>query len=140
MYIELHSFVDACANGVSACVYGVICQTSGTNQGLIAARSRLAKQGLTILQMEQVAGHMAVNLVANVRNALDGLPISNTHCWLDSSVTLYRIRGQGEHKHFVANHVKKISNHKGVTWHFVPTVDRPATLGSHGGCLDGSRL
>jgi len=66
LHIELHSFVDACANG-AACVYGVICQTSGTYQGLIAARSRLAKQGLTIPQMELVAGHMAVNLVANVQ-------------------------------------------------------------------------
>lgn len=94
MYIELHSFVDTCANGVAACVYGVTCQTSGTNQGLIAARSRLAKQGLTIPQMEQVAGHMTVKFVANVRNALNGLPISSTHCWLDSSVALYRIRGR----------------------------------------------
>lgn len=140
MYIELHSFVDTCVNGVAACVYGVNCQTFGTNRGLITARSRLTEQGLTILQMEQVAGHMAVNLVANVRNELDGLPISSTHCWLDSSVALYRIWGQGEYKQFVANHVKKIRSHKGVTWHFVPTVDKPANLGSHGGCLDGSRL
>ena len=74
LHIELHSFVDACVNGGAACVYVVICKTSRTNQGLIAAWSRLAKQGLPILQMEQVAGHMAMNLVANVRNALDGLP------------------------------------------------------------------
>ena len=30
-------------------------EASGTNQGLIAARSRLAKQGLTIPQLELVA-------------------------------------------------------------------------------------
>ena len=69
--ISLHSFGDACTHGVTACVYAVIRQASGTNQGLIAARSRLAKQGLTILRLELVAGHMAVNLVDNVG---DGLP------------------------------------------------------------------
>lgn len=49
-------------------------------------------------------------------------------------------QGKGEYKQFVANHVKKINSHKGVTWHFVPTVDKPANLGSRGGCLDGSRF
>lgn len=121
-HIELHSFGDACANGVAACVYGVIRQASVTNQGLIGAGSRLSKQGLTIPRLELVAGHMAVNLVANVRNALDGLPISSTHCWLDSSVALYWIRGQGEFKQFVANRVKKINSHERVTWRYVPTV------------------
>ena len=53
--IYLHSFGAACANGVAACVYAVIRQASGTNQGLIAARSRLAKQGLTIPRLELVA-------------------------------------------------------------------------------------
>lgn len=66
---------------------------STNNQCLITARSRLSKQGLTIPRLELVAGHMAVNLVANVRDALDGLPISSTYCWLDGSVTLYWIRG-----------------------------------------------
>ena len=139
-HIELHSFGDACANGVAACVYGVVRQASGTNQGLIAARSRLAKQGLTIPRLELVAGHMAVNLVANVRNALDGLPISSTHCWLDSSVALYWIRGQGEYKQFVANRVEKINSHGGVTWRYVPTEDNPADLGSRGGHVNRSHL
>ena len=71
--IDLHSFGDACAHGVAACVYAVIRQASRTNQGLIAARSRLAKQGLTIPRLELVAGHMAVNLIDNIRDALDGL-------------------------------------------------------------------
>ena len=100
-------FGDACAHGVAACVYAVIRQASGTNQSLIAARSRLAKQGLTIPWLELVAGHMAVNLVDNVRDALDGLPVRITLCWLDSSVALYWIRGQGDYKQFVANRVQK---------------------------------
>ena len=106
--IDLHSFGDVCANGLAACVYAVIWQASGTNQGLIAARSRLSKQGLTIPRLELVSGHMAVNLVDNVRDALDGLPVRSTHCWLDSSVALYWIRGQGEYKQFMANRVQKI--------------------------------
>ena len=77
--IELHSFGDACANGVAACVYAVVRQASRVNQGLFVAGSRLAKQGLTIPRLELVAGHMAINLVANVRDALDGLPVNSTH-------------------------------------------------------------
>ena len=46
--IELHSFEDASANGVAACVYAVVRQAAATNQGMIAARSRLSKHGLTI--------------------------------------------------------------------------------------------
>ena len=111
--IDLHSFGDVCAHGVAACIYAVIWQASGTNQGLIAARSRLAKQGLTILQLELVAGHMAVNLVDNVRDALDGLHVRSTHCWLDSSVALCWIQGQGGHKQFVANRVQKINSQIG---------------------------
>ena len=83
---------------------------------------------------------MAVNLVANVRNALDGLSISSTHCWLDSSVALYWIRGPGEYKQFVANLVEKINSHGGVTWRYVPTEDNPADLGSRGGRVNGSHL
>ena len=93
MKIKLHAFGDVCANGVAACIYVVIQQTSGNNQGLIATSSRVSKQGLTIPLLELVAGHMAVNLVANVIDVLDGLPVTNTHCWLDSSVALYWIRG-----------------------------------------------
>ncbi|XP_022778095.1 uncharacterized protein LOC111319613, partial [Stylophora pistillata] len=63
--IELHSFGDASTKEVAACVYAVVRQASGTNQGLIAAKSRLSKQGLTIPRLELVAGHKAVNLITN---------------------------------------------------------------------------
>ena len=78
--IELYSFGDASANGVAACIYAVVHQAAGTNQGLIAARSRLSKQGLTILRLELIAVHMAVNLLTNVREALEGLPSTSIHC------------------------------------------------------------
>ena len=69
--IELHSSGDASANGVAACVYAVVRQVAG---------SRLSKQGLTIPRLELVAGHMAVNLITNVREALEGLPLTSMHC------------------------------------------------------------
>ena len=57
------------------------------SQGLVTAKSCLAKQGLTIPQLELVSGHMAVNLIANVRQTLEGLTLATSnHCWLDSSV------------------------------------------------------
>ena len=86
-YIELHSFGDAFGNRVAACVYGIIQQASGTNQGLIAARSMLTKQGLTIPRLELVDGHMAVNLVANVSFTLSGLS-APIHCFLCYKYTL----------------------------------------------------
>lgn len=103
----------------------------------IVARSRLSKQGLTVPRLELFAGHMAVNLLANVRDALNGLPVNSTHCWLDSSVALYWIRGQGEYKQFVSNRVQKINSHKDVKWCHVPTADNRADLGSRGGHVEG---
>ena len=125
---------------MGACIYAVIRQASGTKQGLIPARSRLAKQGLTIPRLELVAGHMAVNLVDNVRDAMDGLPVRSTHCWLDSSVALYWILGKGEYKQFVANRVQKINSHKEVAWRYVPTPDNPDDLASRGGHVEEADL
>lgn len=125
---------------MAACIYAVIRQASGTKQGLIPARSRLAKQGLTIPRLELVAGHVAVNLVDNVRDAMDGLPVRSTLCWLDSSVALYWILGQGEYKQFVANRVQKINSHKGVAWRYVPTPDNPDDLASREGHVEEADL
>ena len=83
---------------------------------------------------------MAVNLFTNVRDALDGLPVHNTHCWLDSSVALYWIRGQGEYKQFVSNCVQKINSHQGEMWRHVPTADNAASLRSHRGQMKGADL
>ena len=87
---------------------------------------------LTIPRLELVAGHMAVNLVTNVRAALDTYQV-NTHCWLDSTVALYWINGQGDYRQFVANRVQKIQQHAQVTWDHVPTKENPADLGTRGG-------
>ena len=137
--LTLHAFGDASAKGVSAAVYAIVHQDQGVTQQLVCAKSRLAKKNLTIPRLELVAGHMAVNLVQNVQAALNFLP-HGTHCWLDSTVALYWIKGQGEYRQFVSNRVHKIQQHDQVKWHHVPTEDNPADLGSRGGNAVDSHL
>ena len=94
--IELHAFGDASRKGVAAAVYAVVMQEKGVNQGLVASRARLAKKGLTIPRLELMSGHMAVNLLSNVSEALEGFPGTLKYCWLDSTVALHWIRCPGE--------------------------------------------
>lgn len=98
-----------------------------------------AKRNLTIPRLELVAGHMAVNLITNVQSALSAYP-NTVHCWLDSTVAPYWIKGQGEYRQFVSNRVHKIKQHRQVTWHHVPTEDNPADLGSRGGNVVNNTL
>ena len=139
--VTLHAFGDASGRGVCAAVYAVVTQNSGISHGLITAKSCLAKQGLTTPRLELVSGHMAVNLVANVCQALEGFPVASpVHCWLDSSVALYWIKDQGEYRQFVANRVRKIQSHSNVLWHHVPTDENPADLGKRGGSVSEAEL
>ena len=138
--VELHSFGDGSKLGVGATVYAVVTQESGTMQRLVAAKARLAKGGLSIPRFELVAGHMATNLLTNVRNALKGLPISNVYGWLDSTVALHWIRGSGEFKQFVQNRVTKIRAQSDVVWRHVSSEENPANLASRGGSVNGSTL
>ena len=55
-------------------MYAVVKQPTSVNKGLVTAKARLAKQGLTIPRRELVLGHMAVNLLSNVQDALQGFP------------------------------------------------------------------
>ena len=77
---------------------------------------------------------MAVNLVSNVARVLSDFQVE-THCWLDSTVALFWIRGKGEYRQFVVNRVQKIQQHDKVVWHHVPTSQNPADLGSRGGSV-----
>ena len=101
--IDLRAFGDSSGFGTAACVYAVITQPSGVSQGLLAAKSRVAKKGLTISRPELVSGHIAANLLATIRSSLPGLPVRSCHGWLDSSVVLYWIKGTGNYKQFVSN-------------------------------------
>ena len=82
---------------------------------------------------------MAVNLVTNVQKALRTDPVG-IHCWLDSTVALYWIKGKGEYRQFVANRVHKIQQFSEVSWHHVPTSENPADLGSRGQNVVNSQL
>ena len=105
--IHLHAFGDASGKGVSTAV----------------------------MELELIAGHMAVNLITNVANATGKERIIEQHCWLDSTVALYWIEGAGDYRQFVANRVAKTRSHPSDKWHHVPTDQNPADLGSRGGQL-----
>ena len=49
---QLHGFGDASKCGVDAAVYAVVKQKSGTSQHLVAAKARLAKQGLSTPRLQ----------------------------------------------------------------------------------------
>lgn len=85
-----------------AAIYAVVKQASGISQRLVTAKSCLAKQGVTIPRLELVPGHMAVNLITNLREALEGLTLKTTAGWTvplryigllikGSTVSLFRI-------------------------------------------------
>ena len=132
--LEIHGFGDASGEGLCAVVYTVARQPSGVTQELLAAKARLAKTGLTIPRLELVACHMATNLVINASKALDHIP-HERHCWSDSTVALWWIKGEGHYKQFVENRVAKIRDAEGIEWHHVPTRENPADLGRGGGQL-----
>ena len=92
--IDLHAFGDASGKGVSSVVYAVTEQQSGVDQGIV--ESRLAQKRLTIPRLELVAGHMSTNLLHNVKESLVRFSFRNTFSWLDSTVALHWIKGNGE--------------------------------------------
>ena len=77
------------------------------SQSLVTAKARLAKKDLTVPRSELISAHMATNLVMNVKNALTELPEPAVYGWLDSTVALHWILGNGQYHQFVANRVQK---------------------------------
>ena len=130
--IELHAFGDASVEGVGAVVYSVVRQESGVTTSLVAAKSRLSKKSLTVPRLELVGAHMATNLVINVKNALVELPKPDIYAWLDSTVVLHWLLGNGQYKQFVANRVGKIKKHNEIKWRYVATQENPADIASRG--------
>jgi hypothetical protein len=133
--VELHAFGDASMDGVGAVVYSVVRQESGITTSLVAAKSRLAKKSLTVPRLELVSAHMSTNLVINVKNAFVELPKPDIYAWLDSTVALHWLLGNGQYKQFVANRVGKIKRHGEIQWKYVPTEENPADIASRGGAI-----
>ena len=138
--LELYAFGDASTYGIGAAVYSVVHQRRGVTQTVVTARARLAKKDMTIPRLELVSAHMAANLVTNVRNALQDLPEPTVYGWLDSTVALHWILGNGQYRQFVANRVRKIREHPEIRWRHVPTLDHPADLAGRGGQVTNAVL
>ena len=128
--VTLHGFGDASKIGVSATVYAVVQQGNNTTQGLVCSKSRLAKKNLSIPRLELVAAHMTSNLALNVECSIDTVKVSSVYCWIDSTVALYWLNGQGEYQQFVSNRVAKIKERDHIHWHHIPTEDNPADIRS----------
>ena len=79
--ISLYVFGDASGVGVAAASFTVVAQPSGVTQGIVAAKARLAKQGLTILRLELVACHMVTNLARSNRRIHFLSSFGDRLCW-----------------------------------------------------------
>lgn len=130
--IALYVLGDASGLHVAAVAFNIVSHTSGITQGIVVAKARLAKQGLTIPHLELVTGHMAANVAANVGEALHGYPVNKVDCWSDSTVTLHYIR-EVDYKQFVHNRMQKIQERMRIKWRYVPTKKNPAALASSRG-------
>ena len=131
--IQLQGFGDASGYGVGAVEYAVEKQEFEITQRLLAAKTRLAKQGLTIPHLELISAHMVTNLLVTVKVALEGMPVTGLNGWLDSTVKLFWIIGSGQYKQFVENRVRKIRVQPEITFRHVPTQQNLASLASRGG-------
>ena len=129
--IQLHGFADASAVGCCAVIFVLIQQGDKISQGILVAKSRLAKRNLTIPRLALVSCHMVSNLLDNTGKTLSRYPVVSKYAWTDSTVCLHWIAGSGSYKQFVSNRVKKI-NEKEAIWRYVPTGENPADIGSRG--------
>ena len=123
---KIDCFGGASDKGVSAALYVLVTQQSGVSMGLVTAKARVAKQGLSIPRQELVSGHMATNLITKTRDALEWFP--SLHCWLDSTLAFHWIRGAGDFLQFMRNRVSKIQQHTDVKWRHVTSQRTPQTL------------
>ena len=130
--IELHVFADASLTGVAAVVYAHVVSEKGSQQGLLTAKARISKKGLTIPRLELISAHMAANLVENVKRTLLGYPITAVIGWLDSLVALHWIKDGNKYKQFVSNRVAKIKEKDYILWRHVPTAENSADIASRG--------
>ena len=105
--IDFHVFINASIIGTAVALYAVIYESSGTLQGLVAAKSRLSKKNLTIPRQKLAAMHMAPNLCKNIRDSLEEQLIRKFYGSTDSSVALHWTRGRRTYKQFVSNRVNK---------------------------------
>ena len=129
--IKLHGFADASLNGCSAVIHAVVRQGNEINQGVFVSKSRLSKRDLIIPRLELVSCHLLSNLLSNSITVLDGMHISLTQVWTDSTVWLHWISGGGTYKQLETYRVRKI-NEKEHNWRHVLTAETLQILGAEG--------
>ena len=86
--LDLHAFCDSSRKGTAAVVYAVVYQESGMHQGLLAAKARLAKKGLTMPRLELISALMATNLVDITCKKRYGRIHSEVCVWMDRQYSI----------------------------------------------------
>ncbi len=116
--------------------YGDLLSGPSTWQGDYIARDHQVLAGKEVLDSTKVGvGKCAYvcHLVTNAKRALTELPKPQIYGWLDSTVALHWILGNGQYKQFMANCVRKICKYAEIQWRYVPTDQNPADMARHGG-------
>ena len=126
---DIHVFGNSSIMVTCAVVYAVVFQPNGTQQNIIASKSRLAKQKLSITSLELVATHKAAILADNIKTTLANVNMGNAFGWTDSTVVLHWLKKNGNYSQFVNNRVDKIKEKDYITWRHVPTNEKPADIG-----------
>ena len=79
--------------------------------------------------MELVSGHMAINLITNTRDMLEGFPVGEMYCRLESTVTLHWIQRAGNYS-LSETGLARSTNIK--QWCHATSQENPEDLGSIG--------
>ena len=87
---------------------------------------------MTIPRLELLAAQVVANLAENIRTFLPNPNIREVHGWLDSTVLLRWLLGNGSYKQFVHNRVSYINSKSKIKWKYVYTIHNPTDLGSRG--------
>ena len=128
----IHGFSDASKKAIASAVYLVTCYGDMDSQSkLLVAKSRIAPKDTTIPLLELIGAHMLCRLLGHVRDTLADYPIGNP--WMGSSITvLFWLRDKGRGTQFVRNRTRAIQEKDFIMWHYVPTEQNPADMGSRG--------
>lgn len=129
-------FCDASTRAYAAVLYLVLKTESGTAVRFLVSKTRVAPlQPQTIPRLELLSAFLLSKLVVSVFNSLKPtLPQIKVHCYTDSQVALFWIRGtKREWKPFVQNRVNEIRrNVPPDCWSHCPGKSNPADLPSRG--------
>ena len=133
---SLQGFCDASIDAYAAVVYLKIENEVGITINFVASKTRVApttKQ--TIPRLELLSTLLLAKLITSVAKALASvMEIQEIHCFSDSKVSLYWIRGETkEWKPFVENRVIEVRKLvPSLCWEHCPGKDNPADLPSRG--------